>query len=173
MSLDDRDIFSAICNRYPDQPMEFIMAEYEKARNFNRQIELREAQETQCDSQIAPAMGTFGTNTGATAVEEAEAVPEKKRYNRRKLKVRPENAITEDVIYCCICGEPRQNLTVKHLAQHGFTVEEYKELCRYTPDQPLMSKKHLAHSREVVAKAQQARLSKKTQQESNFSDQPM
>lgn len=170
MALEDRDIFTAICNRYPDKPMDFIMAEYEKSRNMNRQIELREAREEQ-NSQAAEAVAAFAGDAPTVVVEEVVAVPEKKRFNRRNFKVRPENAITEDVIYCCICGEPRQNLTVKHLAQHGFTVEEYKELCRYAPNQPLMSKKHLAHSREVVAKAQQARLEKKRQMEGSQPEQ--
>ena len=32
MALEDKDIFNAIFNKYSDQPIEFIMEQYEKAK---------------------------------------------------------------------------------------------------------------------------------------------
>lgn len=161
MALDDKDIFKAICERYSDQPIEYIMAQYEKARRMNMEIEQRS---TQNAAQFAPF---------APAVEEVvevveEATPAKKKYNRRSLAVKPQVSITDDVIYCCICGEQRQSLTAKHLATHGITVEEYKKLCGYPPNQALMSGKRLAKSKEIIARAQKARLDKKSADSDNF-----
>ena len=41
MALEDKDIFNAICTRFNDQPIEFIMEQYEKARKLNAAIESR------------------------------------------------------------------------------------------------------------------------------------
>ena len=39
MALEDKDIFNAIFNKYSDQPIEFIMEQYEKAKILNMAIE--------------------------------------------------------------------------------------------------------------------------------------
>ena len=41
MALEDKDIFNAIFNKYSDQPIEFIMEQYEKAKVLNMAIERR------------------------------------------------------------------------------------------------------------------------------------
>ena len=41
MALEDKDIFNAIFNKYSDQPIEFIMEQYEKAKILNMAIERR------------------------------------------------------------------------------------------------------------------------------------
>lgn len=165
MALEDREIFAAICNRYPDQPMEFIMGEYEKARTMNRQIEQRETQDA------ADAASQLTDVEEVESEVEEEEIPLRKRFPRRTFKVKPEHAITDDLIYCCICGEARQNLTAKHLEKHGLTPDEYREVCRYPMNQPLMSNKHLARSREVVANAQRARLSRRAGPEGDNNQQ--
>lgn len=158
MALDDKDIFQAICARYADQPFEFIMAQYEKAKLMNMEIERRTSTMCMPESSPEPEQEEM-----PEVVEVAEVVeqPARKKYTRRQLRVKPQDAITEDVIYCCICGEERQSLTAKHLAQHGITVEDYKKLCGYPANQPLMSGRRLARSKEVIARAQQARMDKK------------
>ncbi len=84
-------------------------------------------------------------------------------YTKRMLKVKPENAITNDEILCCICGESRKALTSRHLATHnGITPEGYKKLCGYAQDQPLMSKRHFSGMKKNVQKAQMARKKKKS-----------
>lgn len=155
MALEDRDIFMAICDRCEDQPIEFVMAQYAKAKRLNREIERQTAWEI--DSAFNEEPEEPATEV---EVEEVVAVPRKK-LTRRSFKVKPEDSITEDVIYCCICGEERQSLTAKHLAKHDVTVEEYKRVCGFPPDQPLMSGKRLAKSKEVIARAQKARIEKR------------
>ena len=75
--------------------------------------------------------------------EAAEAAPSaapKKKFTKRSLVVRPEEAIGDDVVQCCLCGRGFQNLTAKHLLSHGISVDEYKKLCGYVPEQKLICK---------------------------------
>lgn len=161
MALEDRDIFRAICERFADQPIEFIMAQYEKARMMNMEIERR----SMPPSPMETGPATEETASVVEVVE--ERAPRKKRYTRRSFKVQPEDAITDDAIYCCICGVERQSLTSKHLGTHDLTVEEYKKLCNYPQGTALMSGKHLEKSKAIIAGAQQARLSKKAEKPEN------
>ena len=46
---------------------------------------------------------------------------------------------------------------MRHLATHGISVEEYKKLCGYAPEQKLMSNNHVEKVRDNVMKAQKAR----------------
>lgn len=156
MALEDRDIFAAICSRCSDQPIEFIMEQYEKAKRLNMDIEKRVG----CSDTAETS-----PETEAAAAEPVEEIqPPKKKYTRRMLKVKPQDAITDESIFCCICGEQRQSLTQKHLACHDITVEDYKKLCGYPQNQPLMSNNRLARSKEIIARAQQARIDKRAGQ---------
>lgn len=156
MPLEDRDIFLAICERFADQPIEFVMEQYEKAKLINIAIEQRIGTST-------ASVETPREEPVVIVEEEMEepAAKAKKKYTRRMLKVKPQDAITDTDIFCCICGEKRQNLTARHLANHDITVEEYKKLCGYPADMPLMSRKRLAKSKEIIKRAQKARLDKK------------
>lgn len=155
MALEDKDIFEAICKLNPGQSIEVIMAQYEKAKRMNMEIERRSV--ATCAPEPEPQPESVAEVT--EAVE--KVMPPQKKYTRRKFRVKAQDAITNDVIYCCICGEERQSLTAKHLATHGITVDEYKKLCGYPLDQPLMSGKRLAKSKEIIARAQKARLDKR------------
>lgn len=135
MALADKDIFNAICEQNPGKPIEYIMKQYEIALRMNREIEKNSDRENDAN----------------------EIVQEQKKYTRRGLKIKPRNSILEDVVYCCICGEPRQAITSRHLATHGITVEDYKKLCGFAPSQSLMSEKRLKKSREATAMARNAR----------------
>lgn len=156
MALEDKDLFIAICNRYADHPMDFIMEQYEKAKMMNLQIERRIGQ------LAAPEMVAEAGAPEAEAepAEEAPAEAPRKKYTRRDLVVPAATAITDDYVTCCLCGAKRQSLTVTHLATHDISVEEYKRLCRYSPEQKLMSGKRLAKSKEIISRAQQRRLEK-------------
>ena len=55
------------------------------------------------------------------------------KYTKRMLKVKPHDAIQEDCIYCCICGDKRSVLTAAHMSNHDITVDEYRKLCGYDP----------------------------------------
>ncbi len=87
-------------------------------------------------------------------------------FTKRNLKVKPEDAISNDKIFCCICGKEGQTLTARHLATHnGITVEGYKKLCGYPSTQPLMSKNHFNRMKKNVLKAQAARKANKKKKE--------
>lgn len=154
MALEDKDIFNAIFNKYSDQPIEFIMEQYEKAKALNIAIEKRQ-QSQSVTMNVEPV-----TDVMTEALNPEGATP-KKKYNKRDLVVKPQAAITDEHIKCCICGQERSILTSRHLAQHGITVDEYRALCRYDAKQPLMSHDRAELARVVIAKAQQARKAKK------------
>ncbi len=83
-------------------------------------------------------------------------------YTKRNLKVKPETAIRDDVIICCLCEKEGKTLTEKHLATHnGLTREGYIKLCGYPEKQALRSKNSLARIKNNVLKAQLARKAKK------------
>lgn len=161
MPLEDRDLFQAVWERFSDQPIEVVMEQYEKARRLNLDIEKRMG-------AIQP-VDQAGTETVQEVVEEekSEAVAPRKKYTRRNLKVKPEAAITDTSITCCLCGAERQSLTAKHLAAHDISVEEYKKLCGYSPDQPLMSRQRHEKSRENIVRAQRARINKRAAEREN------
>lgn len=161
MALEDRDIFKAICERFTDQPIEFIMAQYAKAKRMNMEIERLLAWDVDADDDLEEEVEIDDEEPDEVAA------PPKRRLNRRHFKVKPEDSITDEFIRCCICGEERQSLTSKHLAKHDVTVEDYKRACGFDPDKPLMSGKRLAKSKEVIARAQQARLEKRAANEEN------
>ena len=161
MPLEDRDIFQAVWERFSDQPIEIVMEQYEKARKLNLDIEKRMG-------AIQPVTVPETETTEVETIEEvAEEMPPRKKFTKRNLKVKPENAITENAIICCLCGAERQSLTSKHLATHGITVEEYKKLCGYPPNQPLMSLQRHAKSRENIVRAQKARIDKRAEDKVN------
>ena len=154
MALEDKDIFNAICARYPEQPMEFIMAQYALARKLNSQIENGSGQVSN--------EGATGFECASEAQEaETAQITAHKKYTKRNLKVKPQDAIKDDVIYCCICGAERKHLSEKHLSIHGITKEEYKKLCGYPPNQKLMAIKSLEKARSIIGQAQQKKMDKK------------
>ena len=81
-------------------------------------------------------------------------------YTKRNLVVKPEEAITDDHISCCICGRKIKNLNAKHLASHDIDMDSYKKLCGYAPDTKLISASLLMQLQENVLKAQQGREAK-------------
>lgn len=154
MPLEDKDIFMAICNRYADQPIEFVMEQYEKAKKINLNIEKR------LGTELGNAVSVADAQPDEDVEETVEEAAPRKKYTKRMLKVKPQDSFTDKSIICCICGAERQCLTKRHLEQHGISVEDYKKLCGYAPDQPLMSPKRLEKSREIIVRAQKSRLDK-------------
>lgn len=145
MALDDRDLFNAICNRLSDQPIEVIMEQYEKAKKINADIEKRATETANSKSQEGNPAG-------------ADIEANKPKYTRRDFKVKPKEALGEDFIICCICGEKRKSITKTHLAMHGITASDYKHLCGYPESLSLMSKNQLEASRKIISRAQNRRL---------------
>lgn len=163
MSLSDKDIFMAICEKCKDQPIEIVMMEYEKAVNLNAEIEKR---------RLADIQKTASVSEPVCKKSDVEVVPEKKtqeveiqaiakkKYDKRSFKVKPNEAITDDLIYCCICGEGKKLLSSTHIQKHDITVEEYKKLCGYPANLSLMSKNQLAKSHSSISLAHDERMRK-------------
>lgn len=167
MSLDDKDILNAVFARFNDQPIEFIMAQYEIAKRMSMEIERRLAgmPADECAKTSPQGAGELP----ASEAEKAEEAPRRKKLSRKDLVCRPEDAITEDGIKCCLCGKESSSLTSRHLAQHGISVEEYKKLCGYAEDQKLMSGKFERKMLHNVQRAQQVRMKNLKEKEESAS----
>lgn len=153
MPLEDKDIFNAVFEKYRDQPIEFVMAQYEKAKLLNREIELR--LNALAPQGAAAAQNAAGTQ--AAAEDKPAPEPARKRPTKKDLVADPETAITDETITCCLCGQQFNTLTARHLKMHDISVEEYKYLCGYTSAQKLMSYNLAATMARNVQKAQAAR----------------
>ena len=154
MALEDKDLFNAIFNKYSDQPIEFVMEQYEKAKILNLEIERRQSLRSCVD--ITPSSVAQNAEELKQIETTVDSTP-KKKFTKRDLVIKPNEAITDEAIKCCLCGKERSSLTLRHLATHGISVDEYKKLCGYAPGQKLMSNNHAKKVCDNVMKAQQAR----------------
>ena len=157
--IDNMELLRMIMENNPGQPAPFILEQYA----------IYKAGLTEINSRFVGAVVLADVMEGLVqaeaAVEAPQPKPEKQSltcgYTKRSLKVKPDEAIQDDAIYCCICGKKCQTLTERHLASHnGLSREGYLKLCGYPVGQPLMSRKHLARMQANVLKAQQARKAK-------------
>lgn len=151
--INDTELLKLVMDRYPEQPLPFLIDQFTVMKAGLIQANNRLAgleQETGGDSAY-PSEGL--------PKEESfpESVAPRKKYTKRNLVVKPEEAISEEEVTCCICGKSFQNLTTKHIQSHDLSVDEYKKLCGYAPDQKLISSKLLNKLHSNVLKAQQAR----------------
>lgn len=167
MTLDDKDILNAVFARFNDQPIEFIMSQYEIAKRMSMDIERRLA-DAQMNDLVKPCMEM----TGDISVPEAEKTmeaPRRKKFGRKDLVCKPEEAITDEYIKCCLCGKESSSLTSRHLAQHDISVEDYKKLCGYDEDRKLMSGNFERKMLHNVQRAQQVRMRNLKEKEENHS----
>ena len=148
--ISDAELLKLIMERYPEQPTAFILEQFTALK-----AGLIQANNKLAAVDVEDVCETSGTDENLSDTEEAPAP--KKKFTRRNLVVRPEESIGEDMVQCCLCGRAFQNLTAKHLLSHGISVEDYKKLCGYAPDQKLISRNLLAKLQENVQKAQRSR----------------
>lgn len=163
MALEDKDIFTAIFNKYSDQPIEFIMEQYEKAKKLNMAIERRINAQVEQPAKVEETAPALPSVAEPLPVEEERkpAPAPKKIFSKADLVFDPAEAITDNTITCCLCGKAACSLTSRHLANHGINVEEYKYLCGYPSEQKLMSRNFEAKMRRNVQRAQLARKEKR------------
>lgn len=135
-----KDIFNSIFSRNIGPHIEVVMQEYEKTKMLDDEFERRLC----CQN--------FNIESVEQVVQEISVpvVPTKKKYIWRMLKVKPEEAIGEDFIKCCICGQEGDAITSAHLKKYDMTVEEYKKLCLYPREQALISRKREYFTRNLV-----------------------
>lgn len=165
MALEDKDIFAAIFAKHSNQPIEFVMAEYEKAKLLNMEIEKRLLE--QPEFVVSPVQPVAAPVKQVALIPEIEKkpAPQKKQYTKDDLKFDPATAITEKSITCCLCGKQSLSLTARHLAHHEISVEDYKKLCGYEPTQKLMAREYLAKMTDNARRAQEARAAKRMEKE--------
>jgi hypothetical protein len=153
--ISDAELLKLVMDRYPEQPTSFVIDQFASLKagliQANNKLALMGMEE------LATEQGLADEN-----VPEAEAPAPKKKYTKRSLVVKPEEAIGEDQVQCCLCGRAFQNLTANHLLSHDITVEEYKKLCGYAPEQKLIAAKLLTRLQENVQRAQRSREQKRT-----------
>ncbi len=156
MMIDKTELLRMIMENNPGQSPAFILDQYTvyvkglnniSGENFLAQTLDNENQELTLENNVDEKQVKPSLTCG---------------YTKRKLKVKPEDAIQRDVIICCICGREGKTLTERHLSTHnGLTREGYLKLCGYDAKQPLMSERHLARMKNNVMKAQEARKAKR------------
>ena len=164
MALDDKDIFAAIFAKHSNQPIEYVMAEYEKAKRLNMEIEKRLMEQAEPVAPVTPVAAPVKQVALIPEIEK-KPVPQKKQYTQADLKFAPATAITDKSITCCLCGKQALTLTARHLAHHEISVEDYKKLCGYEPTQKLMAREYLAKMTDNAKRAQEARAAKRMEKE--------
>ena len=152
--ISDAELLKLVMERYPEQPTPFIIEQFTVLKagliQANNKLAAMDMEEPVCEQVIIE-------EPMPEAAEAAPSAAPKKKFTKRSLVVRPEEAIGDDVVQCCLCGRGFQNLTAKHLLSHGISVDEYKKLCGYVPEQKLICKNLLEKLQEHVQKAQRSR----------------
>ncbi len=146
--ISDTDLLRMLMQKYPTQDAEFIMNEFNTYKKMLGNAE--------CCAAAEPAAEP------ADMIEVSAAAPAPvKRLTKRQIKHNPQEAITQTNITCCVCGKEFKRLSAAHLSLHGTTPEEYRKLCGYEPNQPLMGKMIYQRLMSAVKSAQDARVRKR------------
>lgn len=152
--INDIELLKLIMDRYPEQSLPFVIEQFTELKaglvQANNRISAADAGDILCEPKDGEAGDT----------EELSSV--KKKFTRRNLILRPEEALHDGSITCCLCGRSFQNLNARHLQSHGISMDEYKKLCGYDPNQALISKNLMAELQQNASKARQAREAKRT-----------
>ena len=161
MPITDEALLQMMFKQHEGQPIEFIMAEYGKAKRLYLEIEQGLAQ-----GANGPTIDVVGVQVGGElpAAEEENGEP-KKRFTKRSLKCDPKEAIKQESITCCLCCKQFKVLNSRHLKSHGISVEDYKKLCDYPKNQLLMSKQEAKKAEKrgkELAKARAEKLAAKS-----------
>ncbi|MBQ9406371.1 MAG: MucR family transcriptional regulator [Desulfovibrio sp.] len=154
MPIDENMLFKTIYERHGDKPIEFVMQEVAKAKASYLKAEI-DLHNLSNDPTPTP---NETVETEAIPLPEME-LTKKKRYTKRSLQGRdPQQAIQDDTIMCCLCGETKTSISSAHLKSvHGITPDEYRKLCGYAPNQQLACKQLQLKRAEAIQKAQAGR----------------
>lgn len=139
MPITDEALLQMMFKQHEGQPVEFIMAEYGKAKRLYLEIEQGISQGAPC---LASSEAEHGQAPRELPAAEAKTAEPKKRFTKRSLKCDPKKAIGDDFIACCLCEKKFKLLSALHLKSHGISVDDYKKLCGYSSNQSLMSKQY-------------------------------
>ena len=110
--ISDAELLKLVMERYPEQPTPFIIEQFTVLKagliQANNKLAAMDMEEPVCEQVIIE-------EPMPEAAEAAPSAAPKKKFTKRSLVVRPEEAIGDDVVQCCLCGRGFQNLTAKHL----------------------------------------------------------
>ena len=151
--ITDAELLKLVMDRYPEQNTQFIIDQFAALKagiiQANNKLAVRDPNSTEpLDVQVC--------EPETVSVDEQPVEPQetpKKKYSKRDLKVKPVDSITDSSIRCCLCGREFSSLTSRHLAMHEISVEDYKKLCGFGPEQPLMSNSQYAKMKKNIEKA--------------------
>ena len=144
--ISDTELLRMLMEKYPSHDAAFIMGEFV---TYKKMLSTAEA-------EVAP-----NTEESAPVVETPASPAPVKKLTKRQIKGDPATAITQTNITCCVCGKEFKRLSAAHLASHGTTPEEYRRLCGYEPNTPLMGKIVYNSLMKAVKSAQEARVRKR------------
>lgn len=135
--IKDSELLKLIMERYPEQPFDFILEQFTifKAGLIETNGKLAERDKVEA---IAESAKLETTQDAVSEIETDMPPAPRKKYTRRNLVAKPEEAIGKEFVECCLCGRKVQSLTARHLSSHGISMDEYKKLCGYAPDQKLI-----------------------------------
>lgn len=135
--IKDSELLKLVMERYPEQPFDFILEQFTifKAGLIEANGKLAERDKAE---DIAESAKIEVTQDAVSETETDMSPAPKKKYTRRNLVAKPEEAIGKEFVECCLCGRKVQSLTARHLLSHGISMDEYKKLCGYAPDQKLI-----------------------------------
>lgn len=99
--ISDAELLKLVMERYPEQPTPFIIEQFTVLKagliQANNKLAAMDMEEPVCEQvSIEEPM--------PEAAEAAPSAAPKKKFTKRSLVVRPEEAIGEDVVQCCLCG---------------------------------------------------------------------
>ena len=104
--ISDAELLKLVMERYPEQPTPFIIEQFTVLKagliQANNKLAAMDMEEPVCEQVIIE-------EPMPEAAEAAPSAAPKKKFTKRSLVVRPEEAIGDDVVQCCLCGRGFQN----------------------------------------------------------------
>lgn len=159
--INDSELLKLIMERYPEQPFNFILKQFIifKAGLIEANGKLAERDKAE---DIAESAKIEITQDAVSETETDMPQAPKKKYMKRNLVAKPEEAIGKEFVECCLCGRKVQSLTARHLLSHGISMDmdEYKKLCGYAPDRKLICGNFMEKLQKNVLRAYNSRKKK-------------
>ena len=93
MALEDKDLLKIICEKYPDQPLEYVMEKFGQAKAMYLELERSKDAIVKTIVHAEPVQLKAIEEASATDEEVVEA-PKKKRLTKRSLSASPKKPST-------------------------------------------------------------------------------
>ena len=143
-------ILLELAKMYPGSSPEALADAYNKLQKAREIIE--------SGSRQTYDIQATALNAGSDQNLSSESKSEKIEYCKEDFKIKPEDSIKEDKIFCCICGYKYDKSLKSHLLKkHKLTDKEYRELCGFSKDTKLYPKNYSNTFAERLEKARAKR----------------